>query len=170
MSFSIRDDRKGCGLRRSPGLAAMPARSLPAAAPITCMRDPYSVAGNERFATVASALIFPPYSRAAATASFLLAAEQPTNRLPEHEVCGDCGPRLMAAVLGLTSKKATTSQTKPSPAAGRKSPARQREAFGKLVRAIRAGKCLPAGRRAGIVRAASKRSDPHTPPQGSAHA
>src|ERR1700687_2888113 len=43
-------------------LAAFPQRR-----PFTCTRDLYRVAGTERFAAVASALIFPPYSCAAAT-------------------------------------------------------------------------------------------------------
>src|SRR5882724_12512220 len=48
----------------------------------------------------------PPYSRAAATASFLAITDRPRlpNRLPEHEVRGECGLQRRAAGLGLTRK------------------------------------------------------------------
>src|SRR6266436_1828310 len=48
----------------------------------------------------------PPYSRAAATASFLAIPDRPRspNRLPEHEVRGECGLQRRAAGLGLTRK------------------------------------------------------------------
>src|SRR6266850_1235361 len=47
----------------------------------------------------------PPYSRAAATAFLVIriTPESP-NRLPEHEVCGECGPRRRAAGKRLTMK------------------------------------------------------------------
>src|SRR6266436_4747420 len=50
----------------------------------------------------------PPYSRAAATA-YLLAIQirmRSPNRLPEHEVRGECDPRRGAAGLGLTRRRA----------------------------------------------------------------
>jgi hypothetical protein len=50
----------------------------------------------------------PPYSRAAATDFFFVASTRsgPTNRLPEHEVRGECGLRNCAAGLGWTRKTA----------------------------------------------------------------
>src|SRR5205807_2755391 len=42
----------------------------------------------------------PPYSRAAATDCCCPRLDRPTNRLPEHEVCGECGLRNGAAGLG----------------------------------------------------------------------
>src|SRR5882762_8157045 len=99
------EDRKGCRVRRSPGLAVVQSRSLPAALPVVFTCDPYRVAVNERFAAVVCALSFPPYSRAAATA-FLVIRIKPSspNRLPEHEVRGDSGPQRRAAGLRLTTK------------------------------------------------------------------
>src|SRR6266850_3915954 len=124
-------DRKGCRVRRSPGLAVVRVPSGRAGLkPGACLQGtderpsrgaaPPRKNGVKRhsgsFADFTSAIAkralttfakrsTPPYSRAAATAFLVIRiAAGSANRLPEHEVCGDCGPRRRAAGLRLTMK------------------------------------------------------------------
>src|SRR6266571_593464 len=76
-------------------------------------RNPYRVDLQARPASSSTTLTgsrgcerFPPYSRAAATDYFFVAPTlpEPANRLPEHEICDECGLRRSAAGLGWTRK------------------------------------------------------------------
>lgn len=114
-------ERAGCRLRRSPGLAVGTARSLPAAIPgVSNATDescessdlPQWPANFSCAALTGPTLLcvsrqlperLPPYSRAAATA-FLVTLAGPQDRLPEHEVRGECGLRKSAAGLRWTRK------------------------------------------------------------------
>src|SRR6266850_5034854 len=123
-------DRKGCRVRRSPGLAVVRVPSgraglkpgayreltsgLPAAPPPPRKNGVKRHSGSladftsaiaKRALTTFAKRSTPPYSRAAATAFLVIRiAAGSANRLPEHEVCGDCGPRRRAAGLRLTMK------------------------------------------------------------------
>src|SRR5207245_10590187 len=85
-----------------------------------------------------------------------------TNRLPEHEVCGECNPRNEPQGWGKREKQQVTkSRTKSSHAAarGRASPLSGEP--GKPVRAIRADRWRPEGQRASNGRGASEGSGRH---------
>ena len=182
VGLAMERNRAGCRLRRSPGLAAVPARWLVrrgrcAAFPWRCpflLRDLEEIANMSDAPQWPAQYRIPPYSRASATAFLVarwyrtLAQVQPlkAHRLPVHEVRGDCEGRdarcsgyvpQLSRSVGVNEEPAATFQAACSHADGRMNRAPRRAASEKPVRAIRAGRRWRAVRREDICRSGEAR-------------